>query len=191
MKYEAGGRHANHTSDDMGIVAWPKGLDRPFAREVGEQDDGDISASETTSHAGGDREVPRVKDFCREVAAPTKSSMARVKRLARYLAEYPRLVCDFGRKGEGARAGSTCSQTAIGRFAPAPADPQAGAFRFTWAGDQELVGHSSLCPVVKGRGRVCEPRSLRIGSPRCAGLGPRPRMEVPWYSASTRLPPRA
>lgn len=34
------------------------------------------------------------KDICREMAAPTTSGEARVKRLARYLEEFPRLALD-------------------------------------------------------------------------------------------------
>lgn len=103
-------KNENETCDEMGIVADSKGLDRPFACERSAED-GVVSASEVTrfrSLAGtanylNDRSDIQfgVEEICRKMAAPTKSSVARVKRLARDLAEYARLVWDFGRKGGG------------------------------------------------------------------------------------------
>lgn len=55
--------------------------------------------------AGRDRTSRRihfgVKDRCRETSARTEASMARVKRLAKYLAEFARLVWDFSRDAKG------------------------------------------------------------------------------------------
>lgn len=74
----------------------------PFIREAGGQGIGDISPSEATSframvaaanYLAADRPDIHfgVKEMCWVIAVPTGSSMARAKRLARYLAEYPLL----------------------------------------------------------------------------------------------------
>lgn len=44
---------------------------------------------------------PGVKEICRAMSAPTKSSMARVKRLARYVVEFPKLIWNFSRETKG------------------------------------------------------------------------------------------
>lgn len=93
-------------------------LDLPFAHEVGAEVGGEISAIEmtrfraltaTANYIVADRLDTQfmVKQISCEMAAPTKSRVARVKRLARCLAEYSRLVWDFGRRARE-REGAIC-----------------------------------------------------------------------------------
>lgn len=77
-----------------------------LVRIVGKQDDSYISPGEATrframaaSYLAADRPDIKVgvKHICREMATPTQSNVARVKRLRRHLAEHPRLW-DYGRE---------------------------------------------------------------------------------------------
>ena len=45
-----------------------------------------------------------VKEVCRDMSAPTASSWMKLKRLARYLLEFPRLVWDFSDRRTDASA---------------------------------------------------------------------------------------
>lgn len=100
--------------DEMGTVEGTKGSGRSFIRETGEQEGGEISASDVTrfhallaiaNYLAADRPDTRsgVKEIFHEMAAPTMSSVARVQRLAPYLTEVSPLVWENGSRGQGGR----------------------------------------------------------------------------------------
>lgn len=77
-------------------------MDSPFVREAGEREVEELTTGEVTRFCAlvaplvtAQRIAPTC---CREMSAPAKGGMARVKRLARYLFELPRLVWNFGRE---------------------------------------------------------------------------------------------
>ncbi len=102
-RYEADPRHAEKISIEMGLGSDSKGLDKPRTRETAaevENNDGcpPMSPADATLAARAvDLSLDRpdvqhsVKEVCRDMAALTANSRAKLKRVARYLLEYLRL----------------------------------------------------------------------------------------------------
>lgn len=113
MKCDPDERHAENVCDATGVGGCSKCLCRPFVRETWGQEGSRClhGRGVQAQSAGRDRDLlrggpPRYqirgdgslpRDGC---ARARKSSVARVMRLARYLAEFPSLVWDRGRKAK-------------------------------------------------------------------------------------------
>jgi len=111
MKYEADPRHAEIIWQGVGLDAGSKGLDRPSVKETAaEAEDAGLNAPVPPQEASRFRALAAranylaadrpdigfaVKELCRDMAAPTRASQAKLKRLGRYLLEYPRLEWDY------------------------------------------------------------------------------------------------
>jgi hypothetical protein len=109
MEYEADPKHAEMIWEEMGLDLQSKGLEKPCIREgTGEEAENGTplsppEASRFRAMAARanflslDRPDVQyaVKELCRDMAAPTATSWMKLKRLARYLLQYPRLVWDF------------------------------------------------------------------------------------------------
>ena len=100
MEYEADAKHAEMVCEEMGLEKTSKGLEKPCVQEeavevVGKEEP--LCRAEATSfRATAAIDVQyAVKEICRDMAIPTASSWIRLKRLARYLLEFPRLVWNF------------------------------------------------------------------------------------------------
>ena len=107
MKDEADPKHAEMISSGVGLDARPKGMDRPSVKEtITEVEDEErsevLDPAEATeyralaaraNYLAADRPDVgyAVKELCRDMSAPRKSSQAKLKRLGRYLLEFPRL----------------------------------------------------------------------------------------------------
>jgi hypothetical protein len=109
MEYEADPKHAEMIWEEIGLDLQSKGLEKPCVREgTGEEAESAVplsppEASRFRAMAARanflslDRPDVQyaVKELCRDMAAPTATSWMKLKRLARYLLQYPRLVWDF------------------------------------------------------------------------------------------------
>lgn len=179
------GKHANRICDEMGAGELYKGLDRLLVREIGKRGEGEVSVGEATrsraqvataNYLAADRPDIQlvVREICREMAAPMRSSMARVKRSARYLAEYPRLVWHYGREEND-------GEVAIHVFAGsdwtgwlAHAGRQAGGFCFcSRGGGQAMVGHPGVRGVISLVRGAPEGLGVRRLGPATSGRGMR------------------
>ena len=112
LTYEADPKHAELVWEGMGLDPESKGLHKPCVKEtVGEVEDDEtnspLSPKEATefralaaraNYLAMDRPDVQfaVKEACRDMAAPTRASWQKVKRIARFLLEFPRLVWRFG-----------------------------------------------------------------------------------------------
>ena len=108
---EADPVHAQRIVEEMGLEVGSKGLDAPTVKDKAEDpeeqaEDELMDAVEArrfravaarANYLGIDRPDVQyaVKEVCRSMAAPRRSCWAKVKRLARYLLEYPRLAWKF------------------------------------------------------------------------------------------------
>ena len=108
LTYEADPAHAKQIWEAMGLHAGSNGLEKPIVKEdikdVGDDQKqerlGPHEASEfrgvaaRANYLALDRMDMQftAKEICRDMAEPRKSSWEKLKRLARYLVEYPRLV---------------------------------------------------------------------------------------------------
>jgi hypothetical protein len=109
LTYEADPKHAQLVCQEAGLDPESKGLTCPVVKVTIEDalDEGELlSPSEATRYrATGARanflaqDRPDVqfaaKEACRDMSAPKVTSQAKLKRLARYLVEFPRLVWEF------------------------------------------------------------------------------------------------
>jgi hypothetical protein len=102
LVYEPDPKHVQLLCEEFGLQQSSKGLDSPFAKDEGKSPTGDeeLSKSESTkfralaaraSYVAQDRMdvMYASKEICRDMARPTASSMMKLKRLVRYLLEYP------------------------------------------------------------------------------------------------------
>lgn len=113
LTYEADANHARKILEDMGLHASSNGLDKPCIKETAqdiEQDDVELDPQEMTSfrsiaaranYLAQDRPDLQfaTKEICRRMAKPTRGCWTAMKRLARYLVQYPRLVFTFADLG--------------------------------------------------------------------------------------------
>jgi hypothetical protein len=115
IEYEADMKHAKVICEEMGLDASSRGLTTATVKETREEveewmAEELLGKSEATRFRGlaarsnylaQDRMDLQyaAKELCREMSGPKPSSWKKLKRLARYLLEYPRLVWIFG-KGE-------------------------------------------------------------------------------------------
>ena len=113
MEYEADTKHAEMVWEELGMMANSNGLDKPCVRETAEeaaQSHEPLEVGEATrfralaaraNFLSLDRPDVQfaVKELCRDMAAPSTGSWQKLKRLARYLVRYPRLVWDFSGRG--------------------------------------------------------------------------------------------
>ena len=102
--YEADEKHVKMICDEMGLEEGSKGLDAPIVKEdmeVGDEEEELLSGNEKTqfralaaraNYLAQDRMDIQfaTKEICRHMATPKKSSWQKLKRLSRYLLEYPR-----------------------------------------------------------------------------------------------------
>jgi len=116
MRYEADERHAEMICKGVGLESSSKGLDRPSVKEtieevMNEERECPLSPEETrefralaarANYLAMDRPDIQfsVKEVCRDMAAPSKGSWLKLKRVARYLLEFPRLEWRFGGEDE-------------------------------------------------------------------------------------------
>ena len=116
MRYEADEKHAKMVCEGVGLEASSKGLERPSVKEtieevMDEERDSPLSPEETkefralaarANYLAMDRPDIQfsVKEVCRDMAAPSRSSWSKLKRAARYLLEFPRLEWKFSDEDE-------------------------------------------------------------------------------------------
>jgi hypothetical protein len=103
LVYEPDPKHLQLLCDEFGLQQSSKGLDSPFSKEDGKAlqgDDEELESGEATkframaaraSYIAQDRVdvMFASKEVCRDMSRPTVGSMRKLKRLARYLLEYP------------------------------------------------------------------------------------------------------
>ena len=107
IEYEADPKHCKRICESAGLDEGSKGLDWPIVKDDVNDEDGEeevrLSKAEATEFRGvaatanflsQDRADVQftAKEICRDMAGPTQKSQAKVKRLARYLLKYPRVV---------------------------------------------------------------------------------------------------
>jgi hypothetical protein len=111
MRYEADPKHVEMICTELGLEANSKGLEKPCVRDESINQPGSdepldpLMATRFRAMAARanflalDRPDIQfgVKEVCRDMSAPTMASWGKLKRLARYLLEFPRLVWDYGR----------------------------------------------------------------------------------------------
>jgi hypothetical protein len=111
IEYEADSKHAETIVKEMGLDKNSKGLDAPIERESSEdaaEDESDemLEGEEATRYRAlaatanflaMDRPDVQytAKEICKSMSKPKRKSWAKLKRLARYLVKYPRLVWRF------------------------------------------------------------------------------------------------
>jgi hypothetical protein len=116
MTYEADSSHARKIWEDMGLEDDSKGLEKPVIKEAVEQlqegEGGDKLWREESrkfrtpaaraNYLALDRADIQyaTKEVCRGMAAPTEMDKCKLKRLARYLVEYPKLVWTCGKASD-------------------------------------------------------------------------------------------
>ena len=108
--YEADPVHAKTLIEEMGLHASSKGLDRPAAKDEkydpGAAEEEQLGAEEArrfrslaarANYLSQDRPDIQfaAKEVCRRMARPTQGCWDRLKKLARYLVQHPRLVLKF------------------------------------------------------------------------------------------------
>jgi hypothetical protein len=112
IEYEADPKHAEEVVRRVGLESDSKGLDGPIVKETLadlEEVAEELSGAEATefraiaataNYLAQDRVDIQfaAKEICRDMAKPTTRSWGKLKRLARYLLEYPRLVLTFSKK---------------------------------------------------------------------------------------------
>ena len=112
IEYEADPKHAEEVVRRSGLEMDSKGLDGPIVKETMadlEEDPVELSGAEATefravaataNYLAQDRMDIQfaAKEVCRDMAKPTTRSWSKLKRLARYLMEYPRLVLTFTKR---------------------------------------------------------------------------------------------
>jgi hypothetical protein len=112
IEYEADPKHAEEIIKRVGLELNSKGLDTPFVKvtlEDLEEESEALSKEESTefralaataNYLAQDRVDMQfaAKEICRDMASPTLKSWGKLKRLARYLVEHPRLVLKFSKK---------------------------------------------------------------------------------------------
>jgi hypothetical protein len=115
VSLEADPMHARGIVQDMGLEVGPKGLETPMTKDRNDEPDEadeEIGAAEATRFRGIAARANylgidwvdvqyAVKEIFRSMAKPQVSSWGGLKRLARYVLEYPRVVCEFCDVGEG------------------------------------------------------------------------------------------
>ena len=119
LEYEADGRHAQEIVGYFGLEEDSKGLTTAMAKEPMGGDAHHVECLDAVrareyralaaraNYLSLDRPDIQcaTKEACREMSAPTTRSMARMKRLARYLLEFPRAVIHYsaenGAQGDG------------------------------------------------------------------------------------------
>jgi hypothetical protein len=116
IEYEADPKHAREVIRRVGLEENSKGLDGPIVKEtlselaveaetLDKEESTEFRAiAATANYLAQDRIDIQfgAKEICRDMAVPTKRSQAKLKRLARYLKEYPRFVLKFlKRRREG------------------------------------------------------------------------------------------
>jgi hypothetical protein len=102
LVYEPDPKHVQLLCEEFGLQHNSKGLDSPFLKDEFKnmQDDWELDSGEATrfralaaraSYIAQDRvdAMFASKEVCRDMARPTVSSMRKLKRLVRYLLEYP------------------------------------------------------------------------------------------------------
>lgn len=113
ISYEADPEHARRVIADMGLGVSSNGLDKPCVRETAadvEQGAEELDAAEATmfrsiaarvNYLALDRPDLQfaAKEVCRLMSRPTRGCWARLKRIARYLVQHPRLVIRFADVG--------------------------------------------------------------------------------------------
>ena len=109
IEYEADDKHAKILCNELGLADESNGLGLPIVKETLEDlqaDDDALNGIETTrfrglaaraNYLGQDRTDVQyaAKEICREMARPKNGSWKKLKRLGRYLLEFPRLVWSF------------------------------------------------------------------------------------------------
>ena len=104
MTYEADLKHAEKIIEEMGLDDMSNGLTKPYVREL--LDEEPLSESESrrfralaarANYLAQDRADIQfaVKEACRDMASPSTASWTVLKRIARYLLSYPRLIWKF------------------------------------------------------------------------------------------------
>ena len=108
-EYEADAKYARLVWEGMGLKADSQGLDGPILKESSktvESDDEELNRNEATNfrkiaatanYLSLDRPDIQyaTKEICRDMSRPKASSWAKLKRLARYLVKFPRLVLKY------------------------------------------------------------------------------------------------
>ena len=117
LEYHADERHEAEIRAEFGIDAGAKSLESPVEKESLKEDfEEDVDDPEVTvlearryravaargNYLSSDRIDLQyaAKESCRQMAKPRQSGMERMKRIARYLRKYPKVVWYFGRGGE-------------------------------------------------------------------------------------------
>ena len=106
LEYEADQRHAEIVIRDMGLRAESKGVGTPGMQDLALQDMQIPAGCDETKYRAMAARVNylsqdrpdiqyAVKEVCRRMSQPDEEDWARIKRLARYLKEYPRMVQKF------------------------------------------------------------------------------------------------
>ena len=109
IEYEADTHHVDEIIKQVGLEAESKGLDGPIVKETPselELNGEELDRTEATkfraiaaraNYLAQDRVDMQyaAKEICRDMATPTRKSWMKLKRLARYLMQYPKLVLKF------------------------------------------------------------------------------------------------
>ena len=105
MTYEADLKHVEKIIEEMGLDDRSNGLTKPYVRELLDEEPLDESESKRfralaarANYLAQDRADIQfaVKEACRDVSSPSTASWTVLKRIAKYLLSYPRLIWRFG-----------------------------------------------------------------------------------------------
>ena len=115
LEYKADDRHVREITKYFELGEDSKGLTTAMAKEPGEGDADEVeylsaalakeyrALAARANYLSLDRPDIQcaAKEACREMSQPTTRSLARMKRLARYLLQFPQAIIRYGEEGEG------------------------------------------------------------------------------------------
>ena len=143
LEYEADARHEAEIRAEYKVENNSKSLEAPAEKEElkegfeEEEDDPEVGKGQVTRYRAVAARANYLsldrmdlqyatKEACRQMSKPRASGEGKMKRIARYLVKYPRLIWRFDRGGTLTES-STFSRIQIGPLVGERGDPQAGA----------------------------------------------------------------
>ena len=137
VEYEADRKHSEIIIQEMGLGSASKDLNMPCVKddvvvEGTEAEEDEYLADDEAARANylaQDRTDIQfaTKELCRHMSRPRRSSWLRLKRLARYLLDHPRLNWGTNRTAATSPTSSSCTRIQTGQDARSPANQRAGA----------------------------------------------------------------
>ena len=167
LEYCADERHEAEIRAEFGIGAGSKGLESPVEQEVLEEGfeenahDPELGMAEgkryrATAARGNYLSLDRMdmqfaaKEACRQMAKPRQSGLGRMKRIARYLRKYPKLVWYFGRGGSDEDVIDVFSDSDWAACKRTRKSTSGGVAAIDGGGHQTLESHTGFGGVVCG-----------------------------------------